>query len=112
MGEEEDVRRTMTQFAAEGYELFVERGENGYFAPYMRMDSVGPGSAPYGWGRTALEAAEDAWSQFQKRQRMTHADAIRAINEGGSFFETGDEPADERRGAIAPNDVSRRDEPW
>ncbi len=58
-------------FQERGYELILHQPgskENGWFAPFMRHGSQG-GSGPYGWGRTKLEAAEDARQQYLARER-------------------------------------------
>jgi hypothetical protein len=65
--EDQAVARIKAWFAERGYELVLHQpaGEDhGWFAPYMRSASRGPGSARYGWGSTPLEAAESAMNEL------------------------------------------------
>jgi hypothetical protein len=65
MTDDPQVAAIKAQFAREGYELVVHPvAHGGYFAPYMRADSLG-GVAPFTWGETALEAAQRAWAEYQ-----------------------------------------------
>jgi hypothetical protein len=110
MSDEDQVEAIKRRFAAEGYELVVHPvAHGGYFAPYIRADSRG-GSAPFTWGATAVEAAEKAWAEFQHSR--DEAAAAQVLREAGSFFDTGEEREQPRRGLELENDISRRDDPW
>jgi hypothetical protein len=68
MSNDKPVDEIKAWFAQRGYELVVHPVEHGgYFAPWMHIGKEG-GTAPFTWGRTALEAAEAAQAQFQTEQ--------------------------------------------
>jgi hypothetical protein len=69
MTDEQRVDAVRTWFAERGFELVVHPVEHGgYFAPWMSVESRG-GTAPFTWGKTALDAAEAAQAQCEADQQ-------------------------------------------
>lgn len=74
MNEEDRVSEIRATLGAQGRNLLgphqlEDHPDAGWFAPIVPRSATG-GAAPYGWGRTRLEAAEDALNLW--RQEAHH----------------------------------------
>lgn len=57
------IEEIRSGFDERGFDLVLHEHDDGWRAPYMRKGSR-IGSADYGFGTTALAAAENAWARF------------------------------------------------
>lgn len=64
--EADEIEEIGAKLRERGYEMHVERQPTGWFAPLLRDNLLGPSSAPYGFGETAVDAARDAWRVYLK----------------------------------------------